>query len=182
MAKKKTPVKNPRGPNPPRPLTLREQRFVAEYVLDMNGRKAIERAGGYPKSRWNVTPTELLKREDIKTAVAVEQKKRLDSAAVSAEEVLKELAMIGLCDPAGIFTEAGQVLAVHQMPLGVRKSIASIETETATVDGVPLFHTKVRFWDKNAALQTLAKHLQLLKEQQQVEGTVHFVWDDSEDE
>jgi hypothetical protein len=43
------------------------------------------------------------------------------------------------------------------MPKHVRKAISSIEV---TALGV----TKVKFWNKNAALETLAKHLKLLTE------------------
>lgn len=57
---------------PNRPLTGKEQRFVAEYVVDGDGANAARRAG-YASGSAKVTACQLLKKDHIKAAIQAQQ-------------------------------------------------------------------------------------------------------------
>ena len=57
---------------PNRKLTVKQQKFVAEYLVDGDGANAARRAG-YASSSAKVTACELLKRADIRAAIEAEK-------------------------------------------------------------------------------------------------------------
>jgi len=155
-------------------MRAKHARFIAEYLIDLNGRQAAIRAGYSPKTA-EVQASQLLSKPNIRAAVAAAQEKRLKKLDISAERVLSELARIGFSDLRGVFDEDGSLLAMSDLPDDVAPIIASVEvtrertrvngdrTETESV-------TKVRAWDKVKALELLAKNLGLLKDRLQIEG------------
>ena len=60
--------------------------------------------------------------------------------------------------PGRLFDEEGTLIPVHKLPPEVRAAIASIEfdVETGSVK-------KLRFWDKNSAIEKAMKHLGLFE-------------------
>lgn len=76
-------------------LNDRQQRFVAEYLVDLNGTQAAIRAG-YAEGSADVHANRLLGNDRIKQAIAEKQKKLAIKSDITIERVLKELATIGL--------------------------------------------------------------------------------------
>jgi len=76
-----------------RSLNLRQRTFVAEYLVDLNATKAARRAG-YSIRRASQTGSELLKRSEIRAAIAEAQAQRLAKLDMDAEAVLAELAKV----------------------------------------------------------------------------------------
>lgn len=70
-------------------VTPKQERFVAEYLIDLNGTQAAIRAG-YSPVRADVTASELLKRPDVAAAVDVGNRKALEAADDSAADVLRD--------------------------------------------------------------------------------------------
>lgn len=76
----------------------RAERFVAEYLVDLNGRQAAIRAGYSPDTARQIA-SELLAKPEIQAAVEVRQKAMIDSLGVTSELVLSRLHAIATADP-----------------------------------------------------------------------------------
>ena len=67
---------------------------------------------------------------------------------------------IAFCDPADLFNEEGQLKSVKDLPPHVRAAIASVEPTRG--GGL-----KIKLWNKNAALDSLAKWRRMFVELQE---------------
>ena len=74
----------------PKKLTPRQQRFVEEYLIDLNGTQAAIRAGYSAKSAGRQA-LELLQKTLVVSAVAQAQKGRSERLQLSADMVAQEL-------------------------------------------------------------------------------------------
>lgn len=89
-------------------LSKKHQRFVAEYLIDLNATQAAIRAG-YSKKTAKAIGCENLTKPDIAAAIAVKQGKVAQALDLSAESVLRDLADV-----------QGKALADKQYPSAVR--------------------------------------------------------------
>lgn len=85
------------GNERPQKKANRRALFVAEYLIDLNGRKAAIRAGFAEKSA-HVTASRLLKDPWVKAEVRRELADRRKRLRVSADKVEQELAKIGFAN------------------------------------------------------------------------------------
>ncbi|GKS99214.1 hypothetical protein AVKW3434_07520 [Acidovorax sp. SUPP3434] len=79
-------------------LTTRQQRFVDEYLVDLNGTQAAIRAGYSPKTVAEQS-YHLLRRPHIASAVAAGQAALQNRTQVTAARVVQEIALIAFADP-----------------------------------------------------------------------------------
>jgi hypothetical protein len=117
---------------------------------------------------------------------SVELRALYDDALRRREEWLRELVIhevksIAGADPRMLFNEAGELRPVHEWPDGIAKAVASVDvseiwegrgSERQIIGNVK----KVRFYDKNKAIDTLAKTLGLFTEKVEHSGSVS--WED----
>lgn len=75
-------------------LTVRQQVFVQEYLIDLNGTQAAIRAGYSPRSA-DVEASRLLANAKVAEAVARAKAERSARIGLTADRVLEELAAIG---------------------------------------------------------------------------------------
>lgn len=154
-------------------LTPKQQRFVEEYVVDLNATQAALRAG-YSKKTAYAIGAENLRKPQIAAAIEKARAKLAGKAEITAERVLTELARLGFMDPRKLFTESGNLRSIHDLPDEVAACIASVEVVTkpgVDEDGektVERVH-KIRFWDKRGALDLLGRHLALFVERKQID-------------
>lgn len=71
-------------------LTLRQRRFVEEYLIDFNGAAAVDRAG-YNTKHPNRLAYEMLKNPAIKAAIDQVTLERADEATIKPEYVMNKL-------------------------------------------------------------------------------------------
>lgn len=71
-------------------LTAKQQRFVEEYLIDLNATQAAIRAGYSEKTAYSIGQ-ENLKKPDIAAEIEKRQDKLGEEAEITAEWVLKEL-------------------------------------------------------------------------------------------
>lgn len=71
-------------------LTHRQQRFVDEYLIDLNATQAAIRAG-YSRNTANREGSRLLSKVDIAQAIAAKAAKHASAVDLTAERVLKGL-------------------------------------------------------------------------------------------
>jgi phage terminase small subunit len=172
-----------RDPKDPDSLTPRQRLFVDEYLVDLDGVRAAE-AAGY-KSPKGARCALLYGKQGAQVQKAIRRalSERARGSAVRADEVLGELKGLaglqstGAGDPLEVFNPDGTLKAFNEIPEAVRRTVASIdvqETWERTDDGYLKTGCikKIKFWDKNAALDKLMRHLSLYKDKLEVTGNV----------
>jgi len=143
----------------------KRERFVDEYLVDLNATQAAIRAGYSPKAAKSCGQR-LLTFADVAAAIDARKAKRAEKVEVKAEAVLRELQTFGHVDPGDIVDEKGRLLPLKQMPEAVRRAIASVEIEEIW-DGkgderVQVGELKkVKFWPKHRGLEMLGRHIKL---------------------
>jgi phage terminase small subunit len=161
----------------PARLTDKQQRFVEEYLKDLNATRAAIRCG-YSAKTARAQGSRLLTNADIAAAVEAaihQQSARLEIAADQARE---QNAFIGLADPLDLVDEQGNLLPLRKMPRRIRCAIRSIEVVKRNVssgDGQTDTTYKVTLWDKSKAIEMEYKHFGMLVEKLDVSGAITII-------
>jgi len=132
-------------------LTDKQQRFVEEYLVDLNATQAAIRAG-YSEKTANRMASENLSKPDIAAAITAARAKLSEAALVETAQVVKELACVALSDVRKVFKEDGSVKRPHELDDATAAAVASVEFD-------PEGGFKIKLWDKNSAADKLMKHL-----------------------
>lgn len=140
-------------------LTVRQERFIEQYLILGKGAEAARRAGYAPRSA-HATADKLLSKPRVAAALAEAQAARAKRVAIDAERVLQELARLS-------FADLGQVMdwgpqGVRLTPMAALDPIdrAAISEVVAEI-GAERTKLKVKLFNKPRALESLAKHLGL---------------------
>lgn len=153
-------------------MTPKAERFVKEYLIDLNATKAAERAG-YSKRTAYSAGQRLLKNVEVAVALEKAHAKRAEKTDITAERVLRELGLIGFGDLKAVFDEDGRLKPIHELPDAVSRSLGTVEVKRETVKrnvsgeietDVTEQVIKIRTWDKIRALELLGRHLALWNE------------------
>lgn len=153
--------------------------FVAELLADkgFNPTEAARKAGYKNPSQ---AANALLKNQLVHAAIGKAVYDRSQELHLSAEMVLKELMCIGFFNPKKMLNGQGQVMDLKDLPDEVAAAIQSFRiTYTDEVEeGVfsRVKHVDIKFWDKPAALQLLAKHLGILQDKLIVDQRMQIDW------
>jgi phage terminase small subunit len=166
-----------------RALTPKRQRFVAEYLVDLNAAKAYRRAGYAGND--NVCAVEgyrLLSNPIIAAAIAEGREIQAQRTGITADKVIAELARIGFSDirkavkwhsqtnVAAIDSDADMQALVEEGALrfAVANQVELINSDeidddtAAAISEISMSATgaiKVKLHDKRAALVDLGRHL-----------------------
>lgn len=132
-----------------RDLSERERRFVAEYLVDLNGKAAAIRAG-YGRAGAAVQAARLLTRDNVRAAIERRQQARVDRVEIGADEVMRGLhaeatrmgegsshsarvAAWGLIGKhVGMFVERSQQLGADGRPVDPTRPVLNIVIESGT--------------------------------------------------
>jgi phage terminase small subunit len=175
-------VPNQAKPVEKRPLNRKQQLFVAEYLIDLNATQAALRAN-YSKRTAPFIGAENLKKPQIRAAIDAEIERRKERILVSADQVVKELALIGMADM-GDFVKvdsggAVQVIPLEELPEGKsrivkkireKRTIKTVQGTKDRPDGEQILECNLEFelCDKVKSLELLSRHLGLLHDKQEV--------------
>jgi phage terminase small subunit len=133
----------------------RRARFVEEYLIDLNGTQAAIRAGYSIKTARTIA-YELLAKPEVQEAVATAKSARAARTEITADSVMRELAIIAFADT-GDFArwDSGTVSMVPSewLPPEKRRAVAEVSQGQ--------FGVRVKLHDKGGALSQLARHLGL---------------------
>ncbi len=155
-------------------LTPRQERFVAEYLVDLNATQAAIRAG-YSEATAHAQGSRLLKNAEVAEAIREAQAARSARVEVRADEILLELKRIALADLGEAFDDNGNLKPMKDIPPDVRRAMAGVDvielpgSEDGEAGGLV---KKVKFWDKTKALELLGKHLKLYTDKVEVSGAL----------
>lgn len=165
-------------------MNAKQTRFVAEYLIDLNGTQAAIRAG-YSRKTADVIASENLGKPEIAAAVAAGKARQLEGAELSAARVLEEYRRLALVDARSFWDEQGNLKPMSELTAEQGSALAGFEAiikNAQAGDGQTDTVHKIKFWDKTRALEALAKHFGLLTERVEHSGglkIVHELPDDS---
>lgn len=140
-------------------LSVKQRRFVDEYLIDYNGRLAACRAG-YAQKSAGTTAARLLAMPEIVQEVSARQAQRIQRTEITQDAVVRELAAVGFATLKDVCTwDDGHLTLRNSQDIDSTQaaSIAEI-TETATSRGGTV---RVKQHSKLKALEMLAKHVGL---------------------
>lgn len=156
-------------------LTPKQSRFVDEYLIDLNATQAAIRAG-YSAKTAEQQASRLLRNVKVQALVDEQMKARSERTEITQDMVLRELAKIGFSDIRKLFTGGGSLIPVSDLDDDAAACLSSIEITTRKARGGNDDEveevSKVRLWDKRAALVDIGKHLGMFKDKVELSGAV----------
>lgn len=160
------------------PLTAKRQRFVAEYLIDLNATQAAIRAGYSPKTA-NEQGSQLLADLSVAAAVAEGQRALYEKLGASAERVMEINRAILEADMADAYGPDGKMLHVKDMPKALRLALKKhkVRRENVTAgDGQQDTTIELELEGKSAAIERDYKRHGLLIEKVEHTGGVVVKW------
>lgn len=161
-----------------RKMTPRQQRFVEQYVVDLNATQAAIRAGYSPKTAKQIG-SKLLTKIDIQEAVAVRQIELSKATGVTAQRVITELAKIGFAnmeDYMRVDENGGATMDLSALTRDQAAAISEVTSETVIMghgdDVEPIRKSKIKLHAKQSALEMLGRHLGVFEKDNQQRGNV----------
>jgi len=146
-------------------LTPKQERFVQEYLIDLNATAAYKRAGYVAEGHAAETnASRLLSNAEVQSRIAAAQKKVANKYELTAELIVKTIVQELTFDPARLYGEDGQLLQVTDLPEDVRMALTSIEFEQIGSPDAPVFVRKVKWAQKQGAREQAMKHLGMFLE------------------
>jgi phage terminase small subunit len=145
-------------------LSAKQQRFVEEYLVDLNATQAAIRAG-YSKRTAHVIGPENLAKPEIQGHVAEARAKLAEKTGVSAQRVIEEYRRIAFANMRDFAHWSGQdagFIDSETLTDEQHAVIAEVAAEEIQVGAeVVKRKIKLKLHDKMKALDALSKHLGL---------------------
>lgn len=152
---------------PSRPLTPKQQRFVEEYLKDLNATQAAIRAGYSAKTAVQQGPR-LLTFVGVAAAISAAIQARSQKTGIDAEWVLRRLHAEAEADLADLYDEQGNLRHPKDWPAVWRKGlVAGVETfmvpKGQEEDGKPAYAEvrKVKLMDRTKTIELIGKHVRV---------------------
>lgn len=173
-------------------LTPRQERFVDEYLLDLNGKQAAIRAG-YSEKTAEVQASRLLSNVKVQAQIQKRRQERVERTEITQDMVLYELATIAFANAADyaavvereatLQTEDGDVIPLYDKdgnPVMYRTVEPVLTADLTDKQKRALAVIKkgrdgfeVKPYDKVRALELLGKHLGMFTEKMEVSGELN---------
>jgi phage terminase small subunit len=148
-------------------LKAKQQRFVDEYLIDLNATAAAQRAG-YSARTARAIGAENLTKPAIIAAIDSAKAERAARLEVRADDVLRELIAIVRTNPSHFTVdEAGNLALCDENDTESWRAVASVKQKTRFIpqkdkDDIVEREVEYKFWDKNSAIDKAMRHLGIL--------------------
>lgn len=137
-------------------------------------------AAGYSESRS--AASRLSANVNIEARVAELVNKGADRAEVTIARVLDEMRKLGFSDLRNAFDQNGRLKRPEEWDDDFAASVASVEVVTRNIGDGEVEHVhKIKVWDKNSALEKIAKHLGMFIERHEHSGQVVMIAPEASD-
>ena len=149
-------------------MTRKQDRFVKEYLIDLNATQAAIRAGYSPKTA-NEQGARLLANVSVQEAIAKAMAERSKRTGISQDRVIQELARIAFVNPQNVINPKYASVKAD----ATEDDLACIQSvKVKTMDGAKgkSVEREVRLNDKMKALELLGKHLGMFKDKLEVDA------------
>lgn len=154
-------------------LNPKQQRFVEEYLIDLNATQAAIRAGYSAKTAQQMG-SENLSKPVIAAAIAEAKAKRSARIEVTQDDVARELALLGfsnMLDYAEIQDDGLAVVDLSKLTRDQAAAISEMTVEDREVEGRRIGNkVKIKLVDKRGALVDLGKHLGMFPNRHELTG------------
>ncbi len=169
-------------------LAPKHQRFVEEYLVDLNATQAAIRAG-YTAATANRQASRLLSNADIQEAITAGRARLSRKTGITQERVLAEYAKLAFVDPRKLYREDGRPVPIPELDDDTAAAVAGVEVseeyegkgEARQFVG---YTRKVKLADKKGALDSIARHLGMFVDRTELSGPkggpIHAVADVSD--
>jgi len=155
-----------------RPLTPLQQRFVDEYLIDLNATQAAIRAG-YSEKGAEVQASRLLRIVKVKAAVDAGLAERKERTQVDSDEVVEflrdtvrsDMAEYASWGPGGVTLVASEELEPKQTRL---------VSEVSETEGPKSRTIRFKLHDKMKASELLGRHLGMFKDTVEHKGRIQL--------
>jgi phage terminase small subunit len=157
----------------------KERAFVREYVIDLNGRQAVLRAGCFNVNSENaadMTASRLLGRDKVKALIDVLTAQRISRTNITADSVLHEMSLLANSDQSHyLVDDNGQIQLAAGAPEGAMRAIQSVKRRKTIREDkqgtVTITHdVEIKLWDKPGSLKLMGRHVSLFPDKVQVTG------------
>lgn len=146
-------------------LNPKQERFVAEYLVDLNATQAAIRAG-YSAKTAKEQGARLLTNVHIQAAVQKRRQQHQENTGLTVERVLQEAMRLAFFDIRKLTDAEGNPIPINQLDDDTAAAIQGLELATERSrdeDGSVTVVRKYKIADKNAAVERLFKHLGLFQ-------------------
>lgn len=150
-------------------LTAKQQRFVDEYLIDLNATRAAIRAG-YSPSTANEQGARLLVNVSISSAISQAMAHRSRRTGITQDRVLRELAKIAFVNANDVIDPDSATVRQNAEEEDL-SCIQSVKVKTSESDTGSSSEREIKLADKLRALELLGKHLGLFDKRDQSAGT-----------
>jgi phage terminase small subunit len=157
-------------------LTPKQQRFVDEYLIDLNATKAAIRAG-YSAKTAHSQGERLLRHVEVSAAISAAKKARAERAEVDADYVLKRMIEIDQMDVLDIMDDDMAIKPVSEWPKVWRQYLSGFDLaemfdgrgEQREMIGIL---KKIKWPDKVKNLELLGRHFGMFKDKVEHSGEI----------
>jgi phage terminase small subunit len=159
-------------------LTVRQQAFVQEYMIDLNATQAYIRAGYSPRAA-DVSGPQLLGNPRVADAIARAKADRAKRTGITADRVLRELAAVGFARLPDVARWGSDDLTLTDSDALADDDARAIQSVTQTEkfiktigEGEQLLSRErtIKLHDKVKALTKLGDHLGIWQKEPEPQG------------
>ena len=157
-------------------LTAKQERFVAEYLVDLNATQAAIRAGYSPRTAKQMG-TENLAKPVLAAAIQKAMAERGKRTEIEADDVIRELAKIGfanMMDYTRVTDEGEMVVDLSKITREQAAAIGEMTVEDFMDgrgdDARAVRRVRFKLADKRAALVDLGRHFALFTDNMRFAG------------
>lgn len=150
-------------------LTAKQQKFVDEYLIDLNATQAAIRAG-YKKTEYTDTnANKLLENTRIREAVDKSMAERSRRTGINQDRVIQELARIAFVNPQNVINSEDASIRTDATEDDLA-CVQSVKVKTMDGEKGSSVEREVRLNDKMRALELLGKHLGMFKDKVELDA------------
>ncbi len=157
----------------------RHERFAQNLAKGMSATAAYEKAGYKPNDQ---NAARLTRNDEVRSRVAELMAPAIEATEATVERVLKEMVRLAFYDITEILAVDKQGNVTMRDPTSLPEDLrrAMVAIKPITIDGTRMW--EVKFADKQKALDSLARYLQMFKDTVIVENVFRIVHEMDDDE
>jgi len=152
-------------------LSPKQQRFIEEYLVDLNASQAALRAGYSARTAFR-SGIENMQKPAIKAAISAAQARRADRVGITQDQVLVEFGIVSFSDVRHyVIDNQGNVQLAEEAPDCAMRAVSSIKKKIIPLgEGKHAYETEIRLWSKPAALRMAGEHLGMFEVDKKKDG------------
>lgn len=155
-------------------LTGLQEAFAQQYLVDLNGTAAAERAG-YSKARAAQSASDLLSNPAVQKRIAELQSERTTRLQITQDRVLLEVSRIAFLDIRRALNDDGSLKAITELDDDTAAAISGLDLlEEFAGSGEERMQIgwtkKLKLADKKGSLELLMRHMGMLNDKLKLQG------------